>query len=149
MTTDVDHISSELCLLGCHISTGKPPERGFQSFSLLKWSFLDSFTRGSEVSHSGNAAPSIFSMDLTQVRASYLVLALPSLISTGLSAHHLLRGSQPGLHAPQGRQAQRIWGPPTLVAVSIRQFCPEATTLCPLAVLMLWQEPETNVNRLT
>lgn len=135
MTTDVDHISSELCLLCCHISTGKPPEGRFQSFSLLKWRFLDSFTRGSEVCHSGNTAPSIFSTDPTQVRASYLVLALPSLIFTELSAHHLLRGSQLGLHALQSRQPQCIWGPSTLVAVSIRQFCPEATTLCPLATV--------------
>lgn len=132
MTTDVDHISSELCLLGCHISTGKPPERGFQSFSLWKWRFVDSFTRGSEVSHSRNAAPSICSTDLTQVGASYLVFALPSFISAGLSAHHLLRGSQLGLHTLQSRE--HIWSPLMLIAVSVRQFCPKATTLCLLAI---------------
>jgi len=135
MTTDVDHISSELCLLGCHISTGKPLERGFQSFSTLKWRFVDSFTRRSEVSHSRNAAPSICSTNPTQIRASYPVFALPSFISAGLSAHHLLGGSQLGLHVLQSRQSRRVRGPPALVAVSIRQFCPKVTTLCPLATV--------------
>lgn len=135
MTTDVDHISPELCLLGCHISTGKPPERGFQSFSLSKWRFADSFARGNKVSHGRNTAPSVCRTDPTQVGASYPVFALPSFISAGLSAHHLLRGSQLGLHAPQRRQPQCIRGPLTLPAVSTRQCCPEATSLCPLATV--------------
>lgn len=36
MTTDVDHISSELCLLGCHNSTGKPPEGKVSEFFSLE-----------------------------------------------------------------------------------------------------------------
>lgn len=138
MTTDVGHISSELCLLGCRISTRKPPERAFQSFFLLKWRFVDSSSRGREVSHSRNAAPSIWSRDPTQVGAS---ACSSSFISPGLSAHHLHRGSQLELHALQIRQLQCFQGPPIPATVSIRQFCPKATTLYPLATA--GQEPGT------
>lgn len=49
--TDVDHISSELCLLGCHISTGKP-QRGCLRAFLLGNGTSWIFSRGCGVSHS-------------------------------------------------------------------------------------------------
>lgn len=133
MTTDVGHISSELCLLGCHISTGKPLERGFQSFSLWKWRFVDSFTRGREVSHSRNT-------DLQHGPHSGWG-QLPGVCTSQFHLFWLVspssaQGIQLGLHTLQTRQTQCIWGPLMLVAASIRQFCPKATTLLPLLVIL-------------
>lgn len=77
-TTDVYHISSELCLLGCHISTGKP-QRGWLRAFLLGSGTSWIFSRGVQgvsqqnTQHPVSAARTPFSQGICT--------ALPSSIS--------------------------------------------------------------------
>lgn len=132
MTTDVDRISSELCLLGCHISAGEPWRGGLGVSPFWKWPLwtaapgeAKSFTAGTQRPASAARSP---------LRSGPATWCLRSPASSPLARRPVVaQGSQLGLRALHRGQPRCIQGPPTLVSISIRCFCPKATTLHPLA----------------
>lgn len=134
MTADVDHISSALCLLGCHISAGKPRRGGSEFLPSetelcgLRHREKRSLARQERSTQHLQHGPRSGRGRLPGVCASQLHLPqrCQPIIAQGIPV------GPPALHH---RQPQRAQGPAALVSVSIRCCCPKATTLRPLATV--------------